>query len=239
MDGERSLLLCELHAHTTWSDGSLSPRELVDLYGGLGFDVLCVTDHVLRSDDPWQGVEPESFHAYADEISREATRARALYDLLVIPGLELTYDAEDPDEAGHALALGLRQPVSMDDGLLQAMRTAKDAGAAIVAAHPNGPENHPASRGTRYFWRRWAELDGLVDRFELFNRRQVFPWVADACLPVIATGDFHHLENLAGWKTMLACAKEEAAVINCLQSPARAYLLPWSRDLELPQHAAA
>jgi hypothetical protein len=27
-------LLCELHAHTTWSDGDLSLRELVDLYGG-------------------------------------------------------------------------------------------------------------------------------------------------------------------------------------------------------------
>ena len=31
----------------------LSLRELVDLYGRAGFDVLCVTDHALRSDDPW------------------------------------------------------------------------------------------------------------------------------------------------------------------------------------------
>ena len=40
-------LLCELHAHTTWSDGLLSVAELVDLYGRSGFDVLCVTDHAL------------------------------------------------------------------------------------------------------------------------------------------------------------------------------------------------
>ena len=33
-------LLCELHAHTTWSDGALSLVELVDLYGTHGFDVL-------------------------------------------------------------------------------------------------------------------------------------------------------------------------------------------------------
>ena len=38
-------LLCELHAHTTWSDGALSVRELADLYGRAGFDVLAVTDH--------------------------------------------------------------------------------------------------------------------------------------------------------------------------------------------------
>jgi predicted metal-dependent phosphoesterase TrpH len=37
-------LLAELHAHTTWSDGSLPLPGLVDLYGSRGFDVLCVTD---------------------------------------------------------------------------------------------------------------------------------------------------------------------------------------------------
>ena len=35
-----SPLLCELHSHTTWSDGELTPRELCDLYGRAGFDVL-------------------------------------------------------------------------------------------------------------------------------------------------------------------------------------------------------
>ncbi|MGH3033446.1 MAG: hypothetical protein ACRDON_02675, partial [Gaiellaceae bacterium] len=49
----RRALLCELHAHSTWSDGTLPLRELVDLYGRARFDVLCVTDHALRSDDPW------------------------------------------------------------------------------------------------------------------------------------------------------------------------------------------
>lgn len=40
-------LLCELHAHSTWSDGSLTLTELVDLYGMHGFDVLCLTDHAV------------------------------------------------------------------------------------------------------------------------------------------------------------------------------------------------
>lgn len=33
-------LLCELHAHTTWSDGSLELEQVVDLYGLRGFDVF-------------------------------------------------------------------------------------------------------------------------------------------------------------------------------------------------------
>jgi predicted metal-dependent phosphoesterase TrpH len=236
---EDSLLLCELHAHTTWSDGFLTMPELVDVYGGLGFDVLAITDHVCRSTEAWRGVDASAYSDYLAEIERERERARAAYGLLVIPGLELTYNDDEPDHAGHAVALGLREPVSMDRGLVHAMERARAAGAAIIAAHPNGPEPHPASRGTRFFWRHWAALDGLIDRYELFNRRQVFPWVADAGLPVVATGDFHHLDNLAGWKTLLPCAKTEASVVACLASRRRAYLLPWGSDLTVAAEAAA
>ena len=48
MPPKESPLLCELHAHTTWSDGDLTVRELCDLYGRRGFDVLAVTDHAPR-----------------------------------------------------------------------------------------------------------------------------------------------------------------------------------------------
>jgi hypothetical protein len=63
------LLLCELHAHTTWSDGHLTLAELVDLYGGNGFDVLGVADDTVRLDDPmpsavdswtWPATSPRS-----------------------------------------------------------------------------------------------------------------------------------------------------------------------------------
>ena len=49
---ETRLLLCELHAHTTWSDGALTLTELVDVYGRSGFDVLCITDHALPDSAP-------------------------------------------------------------------------------------------------------------------------------------------------------------------------------------------
>jgi hypothetical protein len=41
----RKPLLAELHAHTTWSDGVLTPGELVDSYGRAGFDVLAIRYH--------------------------------------------------------------------------------------------------------------------------------------------------------------------------------------------------
>ncbi len=104
MTVKASPLLCELHAHSTWSDGELTLTELVDLYGRYGFDVLAVTDHVLRSDDPWPLENPDGSwvdaanHAdYLDSIQAEAERARSAYDLLLIPGLELTYNDPEPD----------------------------------------------------------------------------------------------------------------------------------------------
>jgi hypothetical protein len=57
-----------------------------------------------------------------------------------------------------------------------------------------------------------------VDRFELVNRHEVFDWVARARLPVVASGDFHRLEHLATWKTLLPCAPEEEAIVHYLRS---------------------
>jgi predicted metal-dependent phosphoesterase TrpH len=235
-----NLLLCELHAHTTWSDGFLTLTELVDLYGRHGFDVLCITDHLLRADNTRYRLRRQTYAHYLKTIEREARRAREQYDLLLIPGLELTQVADDPDEAGHALALGLHALCSVDEGIEGAMVAARDAGAAIVAAHPHGTRDDPhRGRTTRWFSKNWHRLDGLVDRYELFNRRQTFGWVAEAGLPGIATGDFHRLEHLRTWKTLLPCPKSEQAVIEHLRSSRRAYVVPWGLRDELRRPLAA
>ena len=79
MPTKPSPLLCELHAHTTWSDGALDVRRLCDLYGQSGFDVLAVTDHVTRAGDH---VNARRFDDYLAEIEREAARAARMYGLL-------------------------------------------------------------------------------------------------------------------------------------------------------------
>jgi hypothetical protein len=95
------LLLCELHAHTTWSDGHLTLSELVDLYGRAGFDVLAVTDHAVRLDDPSpRAVDSWAWPAYNAAVRAEAERALAEYGLLLIQGLELSDNT--PVEDGRA-----------------------------------------------------------------------------------------------------------------------------------------
>jgi hypothetical protein len=62
----------DLHTHTTFSDGSFSPTELVDLAIQQGLDILAITDH-----DTTEGL-PEAL---------EATKSLSLE---LIPGIELS-----------------------------------------------------------------------------------------------------------------------------------------------------
>jgi len=217
-------LLCELHAHSTWSDGELSLRELADLYGQESFDVLCVTDHVGRTgwEDPrWRVRNPALFAEYLHAIEVESHRALLAYGLLLIPGLELTYDDEDPLRAAHAVAIGLRT---------------RAAGAALIAAHPYTPAASACGKGqasgpslsvraTARWFAAGLALADLVDRYELVNRREVFPWVAQAGLSGVASGDFHRLEHLRTWKTLLPCTRTERCVVDYLRSGLPAYLV--------------
>ena len=73
MQAKSSPLLCELHAHSTWSDGALTMRALCDLYGRHGFDVLAITDHATRTGEY---VHAGNHPAYLAAIEVEAERAR-------------------------------------------------------------------------------------------------------------------------------------------------------------------
>jgi hypothetical protein len=224
-------LLCELHAHTRWSDGELSLGAVVDLYGTAGFDVLCVTDHVLRGDDPWPRrhgrpcVDATNVDGYLAEIERERVRARSAWGLLLVTGFELTYNDPDPGRAAHAVAVGLDRLVGMDEGPAAAMEEARAAGAAIVAAHPHESGPTPAVPfPTCYFTRRWRELGGLFDRVELFNGGQLFGWVAEAGLPAVACGDLHRAEQFPGWTTLVPCEQDEQALVEHLRSSRPVFL---------------
>ena len=188
--------------------------ELVDLYGRNGFDVLCVTDHVVRSDDPWldvdarldTSVDAASVDARTSPRSRREASAGAARPTgwSSSRGSSSRFNDYDPMKAAHAVALGLRSFVSVDrrdrggdrDG--RRGRRRGHRGAPVTTARPQPS----SSRLTRRFARDEA-LRGLVHRFELFNR--------DAALRLgrgrrAAGGRVRRLppaEHLGGWKTLV------------------------------------
>jgi len=93
-----SMLLCDFHIHTTWSDGSVDLPEVVDIYGQAGFDVISITDHVYNRDSTigsWaerlnKTIAEEIFPGYMETLEREAERAMARYGMLLLPGVAIT-----------------------------------------------------------------------------------------------------------------------------------------------------
>lgn len=139
----------------------------------------------------------------------------------------------------------------MDDGIAEAMRSAALAGAALVAAHPNSVQDRRSAnaespvaqtlerrslptlargRATERFSRD-AGLRELAHRFELFNRSQMFGWVAEAGLPAVACGDLHEPGHLFSWKTLVPSRHDEETSVDYLRSPRPVYITRLDAEL--------
>lgn len=79
--------MVDLHTHTTASDGSLTPTQLVEAAAKIGLSHLAVTDH-----DTVGGVE-------------EAAQACRVHGITFIPGIELStvYDGKSIDMLGYGV----------------------------------------------------------------------------------------------------------------------------------------
>ena len=177
MPGYEPFLLCDFHVHTTWSDGRLSIREVVDLYGRTGrFDVIAITDHILMKRDLLGrvgrlaslglrhfSVTEDRFEAYMADIAAEAERAKRLYDLLVIPGAEVTQNHIRSKNNSHIVALNLREYISADQPAEDILKEIRRQGAFSIACHPHHRTTRRIEIGTCYLWDHRKRLVELVD----------------------------------------------------------------------------
>ncbi len=113
----------DLHMHTTSSDGTLSPRELVRMAAGLGVSIMAITDHdTLDGADSLRGMEteipvlvgtelsirdmrglhllgygmseaPELRRTICDLAQKRLGRARRMVEKLADMGMPMDYDA--------------------------------------------------------------------------------------------------------------------------------------------------
>ena len=177
------MLLCDFHIHTTYSDGVLPMREVVDLFGRSGHDVIAITDHIVNRDNPLgriahaigNSLNPETWKRYREEIAREAERARATYGMVVIPGAEMTRNTINRDTSVHMLALGLEDFLSADGDPIEMLKEIRARSAVSVACHPHEMGEFYAN--TWYLWNRRKIVAGLVDLWEVGCRWELFPVV--------------------------------------------------------------
>ncbi len=110
-----------LHAHTTCSDGALTPQQVMALYQKRGYDFLALTDHWRPNQPEWYG------------------------NMLVLSGVEM--DAQLPDQVVHIVAVGLKGalPDWAGPGIAprDMARAAREGGGRAILCHPAWSLNTP------------------------------------------------------------------------------------------------
>jgi predicted metal-dependent phosphoesterase TrpH len=232
MPGYEPFLLCDFHVHTRWSDGRLSLRDVVDLYGETGrFDVIAITDHILMKRDllgrmsrmaslglKHFSVTEDRFDDYLADIAAEARRAKRLYDMLVIPGAEITQNHIRSKKNSHIVALNLKQYISADQPADAILKEIQRQGALSIACHPHHRTTTRIEIGTCYLWNHRKRLADLVDVWEAANRDDLFSVTSLKHYPYVANSDFHKGKHLYSWKTLLRCDKHWDAIARTLRA---------------------
>jgi len=110
-------VLYDFHSHTFHSDGVLSPMELIRRAAVKGYYALAITDHLAIG----------SLARVIQEVSRDCEMARSHWNIMAMPGVELTHL---PHKA-----------------INEAAREAKELGAWLVVVHGESPVE-PVEEGT-------------------------------------------------------------------------------------------
>src|ERR1700675_5067336 len=199
MPGYEPFLLCDFHVHTTWSDGRLSVREVVDLYGQTGrFDVIAITDHILMKRD------------LLLRVGRMAS--------LGLKHFSVTQDHIRSKKNSHVVALDLREFISADQPAEDILKEIRRQGALSIACHPHHRTTRRIEIGTCYLWDHRKRLVGLVDVWGAANRDDLFSVTSLKHYPYVANSDFHKPKHLYSWKTLLRSEKNWESIARTLRA---------------------
>src|ERR1700736_430224 len=220
----RSILLCDLHTHTSFSDGKLSVRELVDFYGQRSFDVLCITDHICDhtkligrvTNLTGMVLTLNELDEYFETIEREKKRALEKYRMILMTGLEFNKDGLTRKSSAHLLAVDLKKPINPGLSITQTIAEIHAQGALAIASHPHEFKTH-WGKNTLFFWRNIDEYAPLLDAWEVANRDDIFNPIGLRRLPFVANSDFHKPKHIFSWKTVLFCDKDPEAIKQCIR----------------------
>ncbi len=220
----KKLLLCDLHCHSTFSDGKMTVSELVDFYGQRGFDTLCITDHLADHKTMIGKVVSTTglvlryneLGEYFEVLAKERERAMKKYGLLLLTGLEFNKDGYTANSSAHLLGVDLKAPIDPRLEIKELIHEIQKQGGLAIAAHPHR-FNNLLNHHTLYLWENQDEYAPLLDAWEIANRNDIFNPVGLKRLPFVANSDLHKPKHIYSWKTMLFCEKNPEAIKECVR----------------------
>lgn len=209
-------LLCDFHIHTTYSDGTMGVRDVIDFYGQMNFDAIAITDHILDSFSanlpkqilPYNWLKNENeFYTYFEEVSDEISRARKEYDMLVIPGVEFTNYIANL----HVVGVDIKQYIEVSSKMDDTLMIAKSQDMLLIGAHPWDTRFYKIGGG---LWKN-KEVGRYIDVWEAGNGMEFFPHVVYNGHRIIANTDFHgenKYHGIKGWKTLVNAKKNVKSI---------------------------
>jgi len=186
------VLSVELHCHSAASHDGRDPVDLLlEQAAAVGLDAIAVTDH--------------------DEIeaSLEAVERAPLYDLVGIPGIEVS------TAAGHVLGLGVEERIPPALTFAETLARIREAGGLTVVPHPFQEMRHGVlAHITR------EEL-ATADAIEVYNsrlftgrsNRQARRFARERGLPMTAGSDAHVAEMVGQARTKVDPPEATAGAI--------------------------
>lgn len=182
----------DMHIHTFFSDGDVSPQYRVREAWADGLDAIAITDHIEYHPHDSQMAKYLGVENYTRDLNTSYELAKGegdYYGLIVVRGTEIT---RNPREVGHFNALFTTDNNAIpDDDPLQGMRNAKKQNALIVNNHP-GWERESVNP-TPIEQKAWDE--GLIDGIEIMNCQEFYPKVIDTALEknfyMVSATDIH------------------------------------------------
>lgn len=219
-----TMLLCDFHIHTKYSDGSVELRRTVDLFGQTGFDVIAITDHVVNGDSAFGklahrfrfSINEQNFPVYMERLREEAERAWNKYGMLIIPGVEISKNYLSSEKSAHILIIDIKEFIPACWSYEKIFLAAKEQDALVVACHPHH-SSEIATRDTLFLWNNRDKYAKYIDAWEIANRDDVFNVISLKKYPYIANSDFHKARHIYSWKTLLNCDKNVASVKRCIR----------------------
>lgn len=195
-------LKCDLHIHTDMSDGHLTTKQVIDLYGEHKFDVIALTDHMTDIPRNHRVIAEDEVKDYFDHVTYLKNYAWMKYHMVLMHGLELG----NYTEKWHILALDINRSPKLSWNLEDMLDDIRSQGGLSIAAHPGRKASEEQSEWhSQYLWEHMDELRGKFDAWEVANRDDLynFTGIKKRKFNIIAGSDFHKKKHIYSWKTAL------------------------------------
>lgn len=210
------MFITDLNVHSNFSDGKLSIPELVDLYGKRGFGAIAITDLLCESKSILgraavymnRTLTPAVFPLYMEILRSEAKRAKAEYDMVVLPGYELTKNSVINQRSARMLGIGIHK------------FTSADADARAIAASVRAQGGVTIAEPTGELWARKHELTSSFDAWDAASQRSraLSEAVLESGLPKIAARCMKSALPQSSWKTVFSCARSAEAILKAIRN---------------------